>query len=82
MQAHTHTMSQLFAQLGLPDNPEDIESFVSHHAPLAGHFELCEAPFWSTSQAQMLAKGVADDADWAAVVDTLDSMLRRKHRPA
>jgi hypothetical protein len=76
MQAHIHTMSQLFAQLGLPDDPKAIASFVTQHAPLPGHLELCEAPFWSPSQARMLAKGVADDADWAAVVDTLDSMLR------
>ncbi|MBK6852728.1 MAG: DUF2789 domain-containing protein [Burkholderiales bacterium] len=76
MQAHVHSMSQLFAQLGLPDDPAAIASFVRHHAPLPGHLKLAEAPFWSASQSHLLAKGVADDADWAVVVDTLDTMLR------
>lgn len=76
MQAHVHTMNQLFAQLGLPDDMAAITSFIRGHAPLAGHLRLAEAPFWSPSQAHLLAKGVADDADWAVVVDTLDTMLR------
>jgi hypothetical protein len=76
MQDHVHTMSQLFAQLGLPDDPAAIYWFVTHHAPLPGHLRLAEAPFWTSSQAHLLARGVADDADWAVVVDTLDTMLR------
>ncbi|MFM2068591.1 MAG: hypothetical protein RLZZ584_3500 [Pseudomonadota bacterium] len=76
MHAHTHSLSQLFAQLGLPEEPAAVEAFISSHRPLPSHLRLAEAPFWSPAQAELLASGVADDADWAEVVDTLDSLLR------
>ncbi|MEY4750464.1 MAG: hypothetical protein RIQ60_2678 [Pseudomonadota bacterium] len=76
MHSHIHSLSQLFAQLGLPEDAAAVEAFISSHRPLPGHLPLAEAPFWSPAQAEMLAGGVADDADWAEVVDTLDSLLR------
>jgi hypothetical protein len=77
MYAHVHSLRQLFAQLGLPDEPAEIDRFINRHRPLPGPVRLAEAPFWNTAQAQLLAAGVADDADWAEVVDTLDTLLRR-----
>ena len=34
MEAHLHTMSNLFAQLGLPADPTAIDDFISAHRPL------------------------------------------------
>lgn len=76
MHAQTHSMSQLFAQLGLPDDTAAVASFIARHAPLPGHLRLAEAPFWTAAQAHLLSQGVAEDADWAEVIDTLDSLLR------
>jgi hypothetical protein len=37
---------------------------------------LADAPIWSPVQSQFLREGIADNADWAQVVDTLDASLR------
>jgi hypothetical protein len=76
MHLDARTLRQLFAQLGLPDEQAAIDAFILSHSPLPGHVRLPDAPFWTTAQSQLLRAGVADDAEWAAVVDTLDSMLR------
>jgi len=76
MEATNHTLSNLFAQLGLPDEPAEIERFASAHRPLADDVRLADASFWSPSQAQFLREEIRDDADWAEVVDQLNLMLR------
>jgi hypothetical protein len=37
---------------------------------------LADAPFWSPVQSQFLREGIANNADWAQMVDTLDVRLR------
>jgi hypothetical protein len=37
---------------------------------------LADAPFWSPVQSQFLREGIANNADWAQVVGTLDVSLR------
>jgi hypothetical protein len=76
MEPPTHTLQDLFLQLGLPGGEGDIDRFVAAHRPLANAIELADAPFWTPSQAQFLREEVADDADWAEVVDQLNVMLR------
>jgi hypothetical protein len=76
MEMHVHSVSHLFAQLGLPADDASINQFVAMHAPLAGGVSLTDAPFWSRAQADFLAGEIARDADWAEVVDQLDAMLR------
>ena len=76
MDLSNHTLEVLFAQLGLPNQPAEIEQFIEHHRPLAADLRLAEAPFWSEGQAQFLREEIADDADWAEAVDQLDAMLR------
>ncbi|HEY6898698.1 MAG TPA: DUF2789 domain-containing protein [Rhodocyclaceae bacterium] len=76
MESSQHTMSNLFAQLGLPSEPDDIRSFIERHRPLAPDVRLHRAPFWSPSQAAFLREEIAEDADWAEVVDQLDGELR------
>jgi len=76
MELPQHDFSQLFAQLGLPDDPASIDGFIAAHAPLPGTLELADAPCWNESQAQFLRNAVDRDADWAEVVDSLDARLR------
>jgi len=37
---------------------------------------LHEADIWNTSQASFLKQAVEEDADWAEIVNQLDTMLR------
>ncbi len=76
MRVSTPSLPQLFAQLGLPDHPAAIEAFVQAHRPLPGAVALPDAPFWSPAQSQLLACELAEDADWAEVVDQLNAALR------
>ncbi|MCK6373858.1 MAG: DUF2789 domain-containing protein [Zoogloea sp.] len=76
MEAQTHTMTHLFAQLGLPDDAASIDAFIAAHAPLPHDLRLTDAAFWTPAQAAFLRAELAEDADWSAVVDTLDARLR------
>ena len=76
MEANLHTMSNLFAQLGLANGSQDIEAFITAHRPLANEVALYRAPFWSSSQRDFLKEEIIDDADWAGVIDELNARLR------
>ena len=76
MESGIHELSDLFRQLGLPDNPTAIEAFVATHRPLPGNVALADAPFWSPGQAQFLREEIDQDADWAELVDALSARLR------
>ncbi len=78
MEKQMHSLRDLFTQLGLESDPAAIARFCAKHAPLPDETTLANAPFWSVQQAQLLCESVRDDADWAAVVDQLDVMLRQK----
>jgi hypothetical protein len=74
MEAPLHSLNNLFAQLGLPAEPEAVERFIASHR-LPSNVRLPEATFWTSAQAAFLAEEVEDDADWAEVVDQLNSRL-------
>jgi len=75
MDTSSHNMQALFAQLGLSNNDTAIENFIqNNHLP--PEIPLENAAFWSAGQAQFLHESIAEDADWAEVVDHLDAMLR------
>lgn len=76
MELAEHNLHTLFEQLGLENSDQAIEAFVAQHKPLPSDVLLQEADFWSPAQAAFLQEALEDDADWAIVVDTLDSMLR------
>ena len=76
MELANHSLQDLFGQLGLPSEPAAIDRFVSAHRPLADSVRLADANFWSPAQAQFLREEIAEDADWAEVVDQLNLMLR------
>lgn len=77
MDTSAHTLATLFAQLGLPDEAEAIESFIAAHRPLPAGLPLAEAPCWSPSQAALLRESLCQDADWSAQVDALAARLSR-----
>lgn len=76
MQAQLHTMSNLFAQLGLPSEEAAVENFIAAHRPLENEIALYRAPFWSDAQRTFLKEEIIEDADWAAVIDELNGRLR------
>lgn len=79
MEAPVHDFSELFAQLGLAPDAAAIDAFIRSHAPLAEDVRLAEAPFWNSAQAAFLREELAEDADWAELVDQLDAALRAPH---
>ena len=76
MQESHHTLKDLFDQLGLPSGQADIEAFAASHRPLDPAVRLADYPCWTPSQAALLREEIAEDADWAEVVDQLNLMLR------
>ena len=82
MEQPTHKMTDLFRQLGLPEAPEDMADFLSTHRPLPPGTLLADAAIWSPAQSSFLREGLAQDADWAGLMDRLDISLRNgKPRP-
>ena len=76
MELSTHTLQDLFLQLGLSGEQGEIDRFVATHRPLANSIELADASFWTPAQAEFLREEINDDADWAEIVDQLNVMLR------
>lgn len=75
MDTSSHTLHTLFQQLGLPTSDVAVEAFIKNNH-LARDIPLEKAAFWSAGQAQFLHEAIAEDADWAEVVDQLDAQLR------
>jgi hypothetical protein len=71
-----HSLSGLFAQLGLPNSQKDIDSFIDKHRPIPQAEPLSKADFWNESQASFLREAILANADWAEVVDELNLLLR------
>ncbi|AEA66364.1 MULTISPECIES: DUF2789 domain-containing protein [Pseudomonas] len=77
METPIHPLSSLFKQLGLPDDAQGIDQFITSHSPLKPGLHLADAFFWSEGQRQMLRDEILEDADWAEVIDQLDVLLRK-----
>lgn len=75
MESSIHTLNNLFAQLGLPASDEEVENFIKTHTHLAGYISLADAPYWTPVQAEFLREEILKDADWAEVIDQLNSRL-------
>jgi len=76
MEKPNHLFSELFAQLGLPSDPEGIAGFLARHTPMAAGVRLPDAPFWSASQATFLRESLLQDSDWSGVADRLAKSLQ------
>lgn len=75
MDTTTPSISSLFAQLGLPNSQNNIDSFVSEHW-LEASIPLSRAPFWSDSQRHFIEESLREDGVWSEVIDELDCLLR------
>lgn len=84
MDTATHyELPELFAQLGLPDSPDEIRQFIRRHRPLPQTLNLSEAPFWNAGQVAFLREQWhQDDGDWVMQIDTLNALLREHPDPA
>jgi hypothetical protein len=76
MEATRHGLNDLFKQLGLAESEMAIARFIAEHGSLPSATPLAEAPFWSPTQAAFLRQEILEDADWAEVVEALNSILR------
>jgi len=77
MEPPVHSLSSLFKQLGLPDDPVSIDKFVAVHSPLKRDQKLEDVFFWTENQKKFLRNEILEDADWAEVVDELNLLLHR-----
>lgn len=75
MDANLHTISNLFAQLGLADTPAAIEELIRCHRPQGNDVALYRASFCMHAQGTFLKEEIIDDADWAGVIDELNGRL-------
>ncbi len=76
MENFEHTMSDLFAQLGLPNTINEIDKFIHMHRPVPDNLSLEEASFWNTGQSQFIHEALYEDSDWSELVDQLNLRLR------
>lgn len=79
MERPVRDMSSLFAQLGEASDERAIARFIETHGPLDGGVQLHEAAFWSATQANFLREAILDDAEWAEIVEALNSELHARH---
>ena len=71
------SFTDLFDQLGLPSQPEQIADFIDHHRPLDNTVLLEHAPFWSEAQSQFInEKKARDEPPWSILIDQLSNALR------
>jgi len=77
MNKSIHHFHDLFAQLGLPCEEQNIQQFIGTHSPLAADIRLADAPFWTPAQASFLHEALLQDSDWAELADQLNNALRR-----
>jgi len=73
-----HTFTELFKQLGLPNDAISIDAFLKLRNPLAADKRVEDAPFWSLSQRHFLKEQLTCDGDWAELIDRLSVALRQE----
>ncbi|HAB01398.1 MAG TPA: DUF2789 domain-containing protein [Pseudomonas sp.] len=80
MEQPNHHFSEIFKQLGLPDDPVEIERFITTHSPLEDDVKLVDAPFWNEGQRAFLKESYTADADWIPMIDQLNEALHEKKK--
>jgi hypothetical protein len=78
MENMNHTFTELFKQLGLPNDVMSIDAFLKLRRPLSAGTRVEDAPFWSLSQRHFLKEQMASDADWSELIDRLSLALRHE----
>ncbi len=77
MSLNNPNLVELFKQLGLSSEKNHIDRFIERHQ-LNSHAELSSAIFWTSDQRAFLKEAIAEDSEWAEVVDELARLLIRK----
>ena len=72
MEQTFHPFSDLFQQLGLPNDEASIQGFIRQHSPIPSDVRLADAEFWTPAQAGFLKEQFLEDAEWAQQVDQLN----------
>ncbi|WP_085705490.1 DUF2789 domain-containing protein [Pseudomonas sp. B8(2017)] len=75
-----HPLSEIFKQLGLSDDPVDIDRFITTHSPLDDDIKLVDAPFWNDSQRDFLKEKYIADDDWIPMIDQLNEALHLRKK--
>jgi hypothetical protein len=70
-----HSILDLFAQLGLDNDPQSIERFVTNHRPLPNEVALYRASLWTPAQRAFLKEEIIGDGEWALAIDELNQRL-------
>lgn len=78
MDAPNHPFSDIFKQLGLDDDPVEIDRFITTHSPLDDDLKLVDAPFWNDAQRAFLKENYIADSDWIVMIDQLNEALHEK----
>lgn len=76
MESAVYRFHDLFAQLGLPNQPHEIRQFLTDHRPVAPDVELFNALFWTPAQASFLREALEQDSNWSELADQLSEALR------
>lgn len=71
-----HRFSELFAQLGLPNDAVGIAAFLTSHRGMTDSVRLPDAACWTPAQARFLRESLQQDADWTGLVDQLSQALQ------
>ncbi|WGV22744.1 DUF2789 domain-containing protein [Pseudomonas putida] len=80
MEKPIHPLSEIFKQLGLSDDPVDIDRFITTHSPLDDDIKLVDAPFWNDSQRDFLKEKYIADDDWIPMIDQLNEALHLRKK--
>ena len=75
MDTSTHSLNNLFAQMGLANTDDAIAAYARLHR-LRSDVLLLRAECWTPSQAQFIRDAMREDSDWSAAVDQLNSLMR------
>jgi len=75
MDTSTHSLNNLFEQLGLASSDDAMAAFTRQHR-LASDVLLHRADCWTPSQAQLIRDAMREDSDWAGAVDQLNALMR------
>jgi len=76
MDTSLHQVKDLFLQIGLPSEKNDIDQFIHENKGIPTGIPIWEAEIWTPSQSAFLKESYDEDSDWVEAVDHLDALLR------
>jgi hypothetical protein len=75
MNSTNPTLNNLFEQLGLAADEGSIDEFIETHKGLSNELHIENAEFWTSAQASFIKNALTEDAEWAELIDQLNSRL-------